>query len=343
MPTIEELRSFQKLPLDIKIRLTEDRINEYVRVFGIDNVCISFSGGKDSTVVLDIARKTYPNIKAVYCDTGLEYPEIKQFVKSFSNVEIIRPKMVFADVIKEYGYPIISKDISNTLFAQRYSKTQNTIRMKKLLGEGEFGGDSRYNYSKWLPLLDVDFKIGDSCCSIMKKNPLKDYQKKTKQKPIVCTMADESMLRTQRWLKDGCTIWEGRNTSCKPISFWTNQDILQYIKENNLPIASVYGEIVETIDGNAEQMCIEGCGNKLKCTGCQRTGCMYCGYGAHLEKQGEKRFVKLKQTHPKIYDFVMNGGEHNEQGLWQPTKEGLGFKYVLDTLNKIYGKDFIEY
>ena len=340
MPTIEELRQFQSLPLDIKIRLTEDRINEYVRVFGIDNVCISFSGGKDSTVVLDIARKTYPKIKAVYCDTGLEYPEIKQFVKSFSNVEIIRPKMVFADVIKEYGYPIISKEISEAIYAVRNNTTcKGTI--DKMYGNKT--QDSRFNYSKYLPLLDVDFKIGNRCCSIMKKQPLKSYSKKIGNKPIVCTMAEESMLRTQKWLQEGCTIWEGKNTSCKPISFWTNQDILQYIKENNLPIASVYGEIVETIDGNAEQMCIEGCGNKLKCTGCQRTGCMYCGYGAHLEKKGEKRFVKLKQTHPKIYDFVMNGGGYNEQGLWQPTKEGLGFKYVLDTLNKIYGKDFIEY
>lgn len=342
MPTIEELKSFQKLPLNIKIRLTEDRINEYVREFG-DNVYISFSGGKDSSVVLDIARKTYPNMKAVYCDTGLEYPEIKEFVKSFDNVEIIRPKMVFADVIKKYGYPIISKEISNTIFMAKYGKTKNKERMKKLYGEGKYSGNNRYNYSKYLPLLDVDFKIGDSCCSIMKKHPLKDYQKKTGYKPIICTMAEESMLRTQRWLKDGCTIWEGKNTSCKPISFWTNQDILQYIKENNLPIASVYGDVVETIGGDVEQLCIEGLGNKLKCTGCQRTGCMYCGYGAHLEKKGEKRFVKLKQTHPKIYDYVIGGGEYNELGLWQPNKKGLGFKHILDTLNNIYGKDFIEY
>ena len=342
MPTIEELKSFQRLPLDLKVRLTEDRINEFVRVFGLENVCISFSGGKDSRVVMDIARKIYPSIKAVYVDTGLEYPEIKEFVKSFDNVDIIRPKMVFADVIKKYGYPLISKEISRTIyFVKKGTKCKGMIN--KMYGLEDCSGTSRLNYSKYTPLLDVDFLIGACCCSVMKKHPLKAYQKKTDRKPIICTMADESMLRTRHWLEHGCTIWEGKNTACKPISFWTNQDILQYIKENNLSIASVYGEIVETINGDTEQLVIDGCSNKLKCTGCQRTGCIYCGYGAHLEKDGDKRFVKLKQSHPKIYDFVLNGGGYNEQGLWQPTKEGLGFKHVLDTLNNIYGEHFIDY
>lgn len=306
MPTIEELKSFQRLPLDLKVRLTEDRINEYVRVFGLENVCISFSGGKDSRVVMDIARKIYPSIKAVYVDTGLEYPEIKEFVKSFENVDIIRPKMVFADVIKKYGYPFISKEVSRTIYYTRHG-TKCEGMLNKMFGRNECTGDSKYNYSKYVPLLDVDFMLGDSCCSVMKKHPIKDYQKKNELKPIICTMAEESMLRTQHWLKDGCTSWEGKNISCKPISFWTNQDILTYIKENGLKMASCYGSIVETVDGNAEQICMDGCGNKLKCTGCQRTGCMYCGFGAHLEKSGEERFVKLKKSHPKIYDYVIGG------------------------------------
>ena len=342
MPTIEELKSFQRLPLDLKVRLTEDRINEYVRVFGLENVCISFSGGKDSRVVMDIARKIYPSIKAVYVDTGLEYPEIKEFVKSFENVEIIRPKMVFADVIKKYGYPLISKEVSRAIFyTKKGTKCKGTL--DKMYGRNDCSGTSRYNYSKWLPLLDVDFEIGDSCCAIMKKHPLKDFQKEKELKPIVCTMADESLLRTRHWLEQGCIVWEGKSTSCKPSSFWTEQDILQYIKENNLPIASVYGDIVETIDGDSNQMCFDGCGNRLKCTGCQRTGCMYCGFGAHLEKSGEERFIKLKKSHPKIYDYVIGGGEYNELGLWTPNKKGLGFHHILDTLNNIYGKDFIKY
>ena len=64
-------------------------------------VFVSFSGGKDSTVLLKLVRELYPDVKAVFCDTGLEYPEIKQHVKSFDNVEIIRPKKTFKQVVEE--------------------------------------------------------------------------------------------------------------------------------------------------------------------------------------------------------------------------------------------------
>ena len=95
MPTIDELRLLQAQPLELKIMRTQARIREWVDRFGVDAVYISFSGGKDSTVLLDIARKLYPNIKAVFANTGLEYPEIQSFVKQHKNVDIIRPKMRF--------------------------------------------------------------------------------------------------------------------------------------------------------------------------------------------------------------------------------------------------------
>ena len=95
--------------------MTEHRINEWVDRFGEDGVYVSFSGGKDSTVLLDIARRLYPDIKAVFVDTGLEYPEIRRFVKTFENVDIVRPKMTFKDVIEKYGYPFFSKEISECI------------------------------------------------------------------------------------------------------------------------------------------------------------------------------------------------------------------------------------
>ena len=114
-----ELQQMQALPLKMKIKLTQSRIRQWVNEFGEDGVHISFSGGKDSTVLLDIVRKMYPSIKAVYVDTGLEYPEIKHFVKGFDNVEIIRPEMVFKDVITKYGYPMISKEVSECVQGAR--------------------------------------------------------------------------------------------------------------------------------------------------------------------------------------------------------------------------------
>lgn len=117
--TIDDLYQMQSLPLSAKIRMTEYRIKQWVDRFGEDGVYVSFSGGKDSTVLLDIARKIFPDIKAVFVDTGLEYPEIRQFVKGFDNVDWVRPKMTFKQVIEKYGYPFISKEVSECVFGAR--------------------------------------------------------------------------------------------------------------------------------------------------------------------------------------------------------------------------------
>lgn len=116
--TAEYLRMLQALPLELKIKKTELRIREWYEYWGGD-VFISFSGGKDSTVLLDIARRIYPDIEAVFSDTGLEYPEIKEFVKTFPNVTIVRPKYSFKEILTKYGYPIISKEVSNVVVGAR--------------------------------------------------------------------------------------------------------------------------------------------------------------------------------------------------------------------------------
>lgn len=122
--TISDLHQMQSMPLSIKVRMTENRVRGWVEEYGTDGVYVSFSGGKDSTVLLDIARKLYPDVLAVYVDTGLEYPEIREFVKSFDNVEWLKPKKNFRQVITEYGYPFISKEVSDKVAgARRYLKS----------------------------------------------------------------------------------------------------------------------------------------------------------------------------------------------------------------------------
>ena len=108
----------QSWPLERKIRVTQLRIIEWYEHFN-GNVYVSFSGGKDSTVLLDLVRRIYPDVPAVYADTGLEYPELKEFVRSKDNVTIIRPKMVFTDVISQYGYPIIGKEVAEAIYYAR--------------------------------------------------------------------------------------------------------------------------------------------------------------------------------------------------------------------------------
>lgn len=211
-------------------------------------------------------------------------------------------------------------------------------KTSRLMGLGAFPKKSRFNIEKYKDLINVDFNITDRCCYIMKKSPSKKY----KGKAIIGTTAEESALRTQAWLKTGCNAFDSGKS--KPISFWTEQDILKYIKDNNIEICSVYGEIVECGDKDNNQITFDGCG-QLKCTECQSTGCIFCGFGAHLDKKdgNETRFERLKRTHPKQYDYCMGGGEYNEQGIWQPSKQGLGMAHCIDELNKIYGKDFIKY
>ena len=134
MPTSEELRMLQALPLDLKVARTQQRIREWVDYWGKDHVCVSFSGGKDSTVLLHIVRGMYGDeIPAVFVNTGLEFPEIQRHVRSFPNVTILTPEMNFRDVITKYGYPVVSKEISQCVKETRawYSKSVNVERERE--------------------------------------------------------------------------------------------------------------------------------------------------------------------------------------------------------------------
>lgn len=344
--TIDDLRQMQSLPLSAKILMTKRRIRDWYEYFD-GQIYVSFSGGKDSTVLLHIARELYSDIEAVFVNTGLEFPEIRQFVKTFDNVTILRPKMRFDEVIRKYGYPLISKEVSECVSQGRIALTRDKYlyRLQQLTGTflNKDGTKSMFNKEKYKPLLYVDFKVSNMCCNVMKKAPAHAYVKSSGKFPITAQTAEESLLRTQQWLKNGCNGFDMKSPISNPMSFWTEQDILQYIKENNLPIASVYGDVVyKDEDGFMYQDSI--CGGKLCTTGCARTGCIFCAFGAHLDERGGgcSRFERLKETHPKQYAYCIGGGEY-VNGVWQPSKEGLGMGHVFDELNKIYGKDFIKY
>ena len=196
----------------------------------------------------------------------------------------------------------------------------------------------QYDKSRYQFMLKAPFEVSNLCCRVMKKTPVKSYAKKTNRKPFTAQMASESRLRTSVWIKNGCNAFDAKSPISNPMAFWTEQDVLLYIKQNNLPICSVYGDIVEDragtdeVEGQLTMSDIEGWENMgifdaerlpLKTTGCNRTGCMFCGYGCHLEKKGEGRFERLKKTHPKQYEYIM-----------KPWSEGgLGYKEVIDWIN----------
>ena len=339
--TLQELQQWQALPLNIKVLMTKDRIRNWIHTYGEDGVYVSFSGGKDSTVLLNLVRQDYPNVPAVFVDTGLEYPEIREFVKTFDNVEWLRPKMNFRKVIETYGYPFISKEISRKFYelasAKRNGHSSYVERQLNGTYESKNGKKNMISIIKYNFMTQAPFQISHMCCYVMKKAPIALYYKQTGKTPITAQMAEESMLRTQAWLKNGCNAFDAKKPISNPMSFWTEQDVLHYIKENNLPICSAYGNIVEDRTGtdevegqltmsdvweNAESYDAEKL--PLKTTGCSRTGCMFCGYGCHLDKEGEGRFERMKETHPKQYEYIMKPWEEG----------GLGYKEVIDWINE---------
>lgn len=305
--TNDDLKEMQAMTLDQKIALSLTKIAEFNNKFALKTY-ISLSGGKDSTVLLHLVRKLYPNIPAVFIDTGLEFPEIKEFALSQPNVVRLRPKMSFRQVIETYGYPLVSKQEAAKIRKLRHSNISDKYRNYLLNGDerGKYGMLAK----KWQFLVNVPEDISEKCCDVMKKAPAHQYEKETGRYPITGQMACESRLRKKIWLDYGCNIYEGNRIKSNPLSFWTEQDVLEYLVRFNVPYCSVYGEIKQDKNG------------KYYTTGEHRTGCIFCGFGCHLEDE-PNRFQRLKETHPKLWEYCMKDWDDG----------GLGMKKVLDYIN----------
>lgn len=268
----------QNLPLDGKILMSKQRIREwYTKNHG--KVYVSFSGGKDSTVLLHLVRELYPDVPGVFCDTGLEYPEIRQFVREIDNIVWLKPKKNFKQIIDQYGYPVVSKEVAQQLYEI------HTTKSEKLYHKRLYGADNKYHSgklpNKWQFLMNAPFKISHKCCDYMKKIPAKTYEKETGNKPYIGTMAADSRFRKQSYIRYGCNSFNTSRPRSMPIAFWTNKDIWEYINLCELPISTIYS------------------------MGYKNTGCVYCAFGAHLEQQPNK-FQCMAKTHPKLYEYCLN-------------------------------------
>lgn len=285
------LEQRQTLPLDAKIAMSQARIKEWYDRYEGD-VYVSFSGGKDSTVLLDLVRTTPGvwDVPAVFCDTGLEYPEVRKFATSKADV-VLRPNMNFKEVIEKYGYPVVSKEQALYIRQYRHSKSE---KLRDLRWNG-FPPNGNFAISKkWRFLTEAPFEVSEKCCDVMKKAPFKRYEQETKRVPYIGTMAFESRLRRQEYEQHGCNSYDSKRPKSTPMGFWTEQDVLHYIVKRELDYASVYGEI-RTADLFGET---------LELTGCNRTGCMFCCFG--IDREGiPNRFQRMRRTHPKQYRYCM--------------------------------------
>ena len=185
----QRLKELQALPLDRKIGVTSARIIEWYNHFK-GRVYVSYSGGADSTVLLHLVRSVFPDILAVFVDTGLEYPELRDHVKQTDNVLWIKPEMNYKDVIKQYGWTFPSKEIARKIY---YARQGSRWAINLMQGLKTDGSVSKYAQRcvKWNDLINSPFLISDRCCDIMKERPIKSHPLLQNQYSYVGTRTEE--------------------------------------------------------------------------------------------------------------------------------------------------------
>ncbi|MDR2145871.1 MAG: phosphoadenosine phosphosulfate reductase family protein [Tannerella sp.] len=289
MMTYEELKYRRGWTLEQKIDHSVGVVSDFLsKVNG--KAALTYSGGKDSGVLLDIVRRFVDKtIPAVFCNTGNEFPETVKFVRQTENVIIIRPEIRIRQIIEKYGFPLISKEQSQYIRQVRYTRSEK-LRNIRLYGSQNGIGKIA---EKWKFLIDAPFDVSNTCCDCLKKKPFAKFQKQTGLFPVIGTLAGESRLRLQKWMQHGCNVLEGNKIASYPLSIWTEQDVWAYIHKFRLPYSPVYD------------------------MGFRRTGCLFCGFGSQFK--GDRRFYLLKETHPKIYEHFM-----------RMTNNGVTYKEALE-------------
>ena len=283
---VRELKERQKWTLAQKIDYSLGVIDQFVSRFD-GKIYVGFSGGKDSTVLLDLCRVIKPDIKAVFCNTGNEHPDIARFVQQLKrtdgyNIEIIHPDIKPREVFEKYGFPLVSKDQSQSIYEVRTSKRQKIID-RRLGLDVEHKDSSSVIARKWRFLVSAQFSTSHKCCECLKKRPFKKYEKQSGLYPILGIMASESILREITYIRQGACNTFGENggkIKFLPLSIWLEEDIWKYIEKRNLKIADIYYK------------------------GAKRTGCTFCGYGCQFKD--DNRLQMCYEMYPKMYEMFMN-------------------------------------
>ena len=163
----------QGLPLDIKIKLTKRRIKEFYKYFK-GKVYISYSGGKDSEVMLHLIKSIYEDVKVVFVDTGTELDTREHAIKK-SDI-ILRPKVPMLKIWNKYGIPFPSKQQADFIYKAKHTKS-DYLRNRLLTGIMKDGSKTMFKIAeKWKCIIDSDIEVSDKCCYYLKKEPFIRYK-----------------------------------------------------------------------------------------------------------------------------------------------------------------------
>lgn len=294
-----EFTQKQSLPYEAKVTLAKLRANEfYDKLEG--NVFCSVGGLDSITLLLFLRKYVSKHIPGVSV-SSLEDKSIQAVHSQLENMVILKPEKSKIQVIKELGYPVISKTTADKIEQlQNPNEKNTTIRHAILTGEtGKQGGykNSRFMRlpDKWQKLFveqEAPFRVSGKCCYYMKEKPCDRYSRETGQFVYMALMADEGGRREISLKKHGCNYYGKTVTRSCPFAIFSKTDLLRLALELEVPVPEIYGDIVETTDSH------------LTTTKAKRTGCTMCGFGIHLEKRPH-RFDRLRESNYKEWRFWM--------------------------------------
>lgn len=250
--------------------LLQDRlqkIQQIIRKYGEENFYISFSGGKDSTVLSALVDMALPGnkIPRVYANTGIEFNMIRDFVfdmsKTDDRVVIIKPSVPIKPMLEKEGYPFKSKIHSNCVNLYQTDPTKN-------MWKGYTGQRPEYWHTTTCPKKlmyqfteENNLRISDICCVKMKEEPLKNWAKDNERNiAIIGIMKAEGGRRTQ----STCLQFSGKKVKkFQPLVAVTKEWEDWFIKEYEINICDIYKDPYNF----------------------DRTGCKGCPFNIHLQNE----------------------------------------------------------
>lgn len=276
---LQTLRTRQAWTLNQKIDHSLGVVEAFNSHFN-GQVFVSFSGGKDSCVMLSLVEIILPQVPCVFIMTGCESPSVCRFIREqqqHHNIEIIRPKKTLKQVFAEYGFPLVSKEVSHDVSAFHRNPYCKSSRNKVWLG------NPHHIPERWMYLINEPYEVSERCCFWLKKQPSHDYIHRTGRHPYLGLLASEGYTRQTAYIsRGGCNSFreDGKQIATSwPLAIWTEQDVWQYINERRLAIPDIYAK------------------------GATRTGCMCCGFGAHKSTEG---LEVMRREWPRWYNLIMN-------------------------------------